>query len=187
MRPGGRWGALQLQWLGPPHSGALTWAFLCVRLGPALWPDLFLPCLGLCPCHAVKKAGVGCGEGMADTSGEGDHVGRAQGCLGETGPSHTGPEVWGSGPIPWPELGRHLLTLCGPHDVQWPETNTAWPPLCGGTYKASFVWAGEKTTRSLPSHPKSPRPAVPPGPEWSGSFLTSDSSLGSHTVPAQTA
>ena len=62
-----------------------------VRPGPALWLDPSPHCLGLVPASSVKKAGVGSGESMADTSG--DHSGRAQGCLGEAVPSQTGPEV----------------------------------------------------------------------------------------------
>lgn len=79
-----------MEWLRRPHSGTQL-GLSCVRPAPALWADLFLPCPGLCPCHWGKKAGIRCAEDMADTSG--DYVGKAWGCLGEAGPSHTGPEV----------------------------------------------------------------------------------------------
>lgn len=45
-----------------------------------------------------------------------------------------------------------------------------------------FCLGREKTSPSLPSCPKAPCLPSPLGPQWSGSFLTSESSLGNHTA-----
>lgn len=66
----------------------------------------------------------------------------------------------------WHPVARHLL---------------AYPRWCD--LQSQFCLDPEKNSSLTSQLPQGTTPACPTGSQWSGSFLTSESSLGSHTVP----